>query len=124
MAMASRLGAESQSLHTGVVAPQGRLILPSDELERLFGVDPWSGPAVMEIRSTSNFRVMTRLTSPSGLISNTNCVTTNQVDNVVGFDSSDVTYIRFINTEMNQLLILLVPCTTNLEILSVLRTAC
>ena len=94
----SRLGAESQSLHTGVVAPQGRLILPSDELERLFGVDPWSGPAVMEIRSTSNFRVMTRLTSPSGLISNTNCVTTHQVDNVVGFDSSDVTYIRFINT--------------------------
>ena len=94
----SRLGAESQALHTGVVAPQGRLILPSDELERLFGVDPWSGPAVMEIRSTSNFRVMTRLTSPSGLISNTNCVTTNQVDNVVGFDSSDVTYIRFINT--------------------------
>ena len=93
-----RLGAESQSLHTGVVAPQGRLILPSDELESLFGVDPWSGPAVMEIRSTSNFRVMTRLTSPSGLISNTNCVTTNQVDNVVGFDSSDVTYIRFINT--------------------------
>ena len=93
----TRLGAESQSLHAGVVAPQGRIILPSDELERLFGVDPWSGPAVMEIRSTSNFRVMTRLTSPSGLISNTNCVTTNQVDNVVGFDSSDVTYIRFIN---------------------------
>ena len=94
----NRLGSESQSLHTGTIAPQGRLILSSDELEVLFGIDPWSGPAVMEVRSSSDFRIMTRLTSPSGLISNTNCVTTTQVDNVVGFDSSDVTYIRFINT--------------------------
>jgi hypothetical protein len=94
----NRLGSESQSLHTGTIAPQGRLILSSDELEVLFGIDPWSGPAVMEVRSSSDFRIMTRLTSPSGLISNTNCVTTTQVDNVVGFDSSDVTYIRSINT--------------------------
>ena len=94
----NRLGSESQSLHTGTIAPQGRLILSSDELEVLFGIGPWSGPAVMEVRSSSDFRIMTRLTSPSGLISNTNCVTTTQVDNVVGFDSSDVTYVRFINT--------------------------
>ena len=41
---------------------------------------------------------MTKLTSPSGLISNTNCVRTDQVHNIEGQDSPDRTFIRFINT--------------------------
>ena len=40
---------------------------------------------------------MTKLTSPSGLISNTNCVRENQIHNIGGFDQTDVTYVRFIN---------------------------
>ena len=40
---------------------------------------------------------MTKLTSPSGLISNTNCVRQDQVHNIGGFDQTDVTYVRFIN---------------------------
>ena len=40
---------------------------------------------------------MTKLTSPSGLVSNTNCAREDQVHNINGYDRSDVTYIRFIN---------------------------
>ena len=40
---------------------------------------------------------MTKLTSPSGLISNTNCVRQGQVHNIGGFDQTDMTYVRFIN---------------------------
>ena len=43
------------------------------------------------------FELMTKLTSLSGLISNTNCVRQDQVHNIGGFDQTDVTYVRFIN---------------------------
>ena len=40
---------------------------------------------------------MIKLESPSGLISNTNCVRRDQVHNIEGSDSADLTFIRFIN---------------------------
>ena len=41
---------------------------------------------------------MTKLVSPSGLVSNTNCVRANRVHNVLGFDSEEITHVRFSNT--------------------------
>ena len=40
---------------------------------------------------------MTRLTSPSGLISNTNCVRRENVHNIEGTDSDNLTFVRLIN---------------------------
>ena len=93
-----QLGPSNQPLHDGSVAPNGRIILASEDLEHLFSVPPWVGPAMLEVQGTDTFKIMTKLTSPSGLISNTNCVTTEQVHNIDGFDQSDMTYVRFINT--------------------------
>ena len=52
---------------------------------------------MLEVSGTDSFELMTKLTSPSGLISNTNCVRQDQVHNIGGFDQTDVTYVRFIN---------------------------
>ena len=52
---------------------------------------------MLEVQGTDTFELMTKLTSPSGLISNTNCVRKGQVHNIGGFDVTDVTFIRFIN---------------------------
>ena len=52
---------------------------------------------MLEISGRHPFELMTKLTSPSGLISNTNCVREDQVHNIGGFDQTDVTYVRFIN---------------------------
>jgi len=93
----SRIGESNQVLNASPIAAKGRLILSSETIEAIFSIDPWAGPAVIEVRTVDSFRIMTRLTSPSGLVSNTNCVTSNQVDNVVGFDQTDMTYVRFIN---------------------------
>lgn len=94
----AQLGNTLTPLHTGSIPPQGRLILTSAELEAIFSTTPWKGPAILEVRGISNFDLMTKLTSPSGLTSNTNCVRVDRVDNVEGFDSDSMTYIRFINT--------------------------
>ena len=40
---------------------------------------------------------MTKLTSPSGLVSNTNCVREREVHNLEGSESGIETYLRFIN---------------------------
>ena len=40
---------------------------------------------------------MTKVTSPSGLVSNTNRAREDQVHNINGYDRAYVTYIRFIN---------------------------
>ena len=93
----TQLGGKNVSLNVDQIRPGGRLVLASETLEDIFLIDPWTGPAMIEVRAANSFRVMTRLRSPSGLVSNTNCVTTDQVDNVLGFDESDMTYIRFIN---------------------------
>ena len=52
---------------------------------------------MLEVSATGTFELMTKLTSPSGLISNTNCVRSNYVQNLEGQDSDNFTYIRFIN---------------------------
>ena len=57
----------------------------------------WEGPAMIEVVGTDSFELMTKLTSQSGLISNTNCARENQVHNISGYDRPDVAYVRFIN---------------------------
>ena len=54
-------------------------------------------PCYVEVKGSGTFDLMTKLTSPSGLVSNTNCVRQERVHNIGGFDQADVTYIRFIN---------------------------
>ena len=52
---------------------------------------------MLEVNGTDSFELMTKLTSPSGLISNTNCVRQDQAHEIGGFDQADVIYVRFIN---------------------------
>ncbi|SVB15356.1 uncharacterized protein METZ01_LOCUS168210, partial [marine metagenome] len=91
------LGTANTPLHNGVVQSQARLILSATELEELFNIEPWSGPAILVVGGSAGFDLMTKLTSPSGLISNTNCVRKDLVHNVEGFDSPNRTFVRFIN---------------------------
>ena len=93
-----QLGTASQPLHTGTIAPNGRVILSSTDIEAAVGASAWTGPAVVEVSGTDTFELMTKLESPSGLISNTNCVRRDQVHNIEGVDSADMTFVRFINT--------------------------
>ena len=93
----SQVGAANQPLHSGAIAAKGRAVISSEDIETAFNISPWSGPAMLEVQGTDTFELMTKLTSPSGLISNTNCVRKGQVHNIGGFDVTDVTFIRFIN---------------------------
>ena len=93
----SMLGAENQPLHEGTLSPKSRLILSSEDIETVFGVSPWEGPAILEVQGSKQFSLVTKLNSPSGLVSNTNCVTKEQVHNLLGYDGTDLSYIRFIN---------------------------
>ena len=93
----AQIGEANEPLHIGEIAPEGRLIISSEDIEMAFGIGPWLGPAMLEIKGTGTFDLMTKLTSPSGLVSNTNCVRQGRVHNIGGFDQSDITYVRFIN---------------------------
>lgn len=92
-----RLGDAGVLLHNGNATPQGRVILTAEDLENVFEVEAWSGPAMLEVQSDHRFEVMTALTSPSGLQSNTNCVREDAVHNIEGSDTEDVSYVRLIN---------------------------
>ena len=92
-----QVGSADQPLHSGTVPAKGRLIISSTDIESAFNISPWRGPAILEVKGDGLFELMTKLESPSGLISNTNCVRTEQVHNVGGFDQTDVSYVRFIN---------------------------
>lgn len=92
-----RQGSEYQALHSGSIVSKGRLIVTSSDLETIFGVSAWSGPAYLDVAGSYDFELMIKLQSPSGLISNTNCVRSDEVHNIEGFDSSDKTFVRFIN---------------------------
>ncbi len=94
----TRLGNAETALSSTAVAARGRLTLTSNDLETIFGVEPWSGPAMLEVRGNSPFALMAKLISPSGLISNTNCVKEDRVMNVEGANSANRTFVRFINT--------------------------
>ena len=93
----AQIGESDQALHIAQIAPEGRLIISSQDIETAFSIGPWSGPAMLEVKGTGTFDLMTKLTSPSGLVSNTNCVRQGRVHNIGGFDQTDVTYIRLIN---------------------------
>ena len=82
----------------GTIAPGGRAIVTAQSLETATGADVWSGPAILTIDNSGTFELMTRLTSPSGLVSNTNCVRRGNAHNIEGFDSEDMTFVRIINT--------------------------
>ncbi len=92
-----QLGGASSALHTGTIAPGERLVFTASSLESATGATAWPGPAKVVIEGSSSFELMTRLSSPSGLISNTNCVRRSNVHNIEGFDSSNMTFVRFIN---------------------------
>ncbi|MDC0068277.1 thrombospondin type 3 repeat-containing protein, partial [Gammaproteobacteria bacterium] len=93
----SQVGLANQPLHSGTIPSKGRVIISSEDIESAFNISPWSGPAMLEVSGTESFELMTKLTSPSGLISNTNCVRQDQVHNIGGFDQTDMTYLRFFN---------------------------
>ncbi len=93
-----RLGSADTPLSTSAVAAKGRLIVSSADLEQLFGVSAWTGPATLRVRGSAAFDVMSKLTSTSGFASNTNCSRKNAVHNVEGFDSPNPSFVRFINT--------------------------
>ncbi len=93
-----RLGNAGVELHQVAVQPQDRLVLSATDLEMLFNTTAWTGPALLEIEGSADFELMTKLVSRSGLISNTNCAREGSVSNIEGFDRSEQTYIRFVNT--------------------------
>jgi len=92
----SQLGESNVSLHGGLIEPQGRLILSSTDLEQRFNELPWKGPAMLDVSASNQFELMSKL-SRSGRVTNTNCVRTDNVHNVEGTNSPDVSYIRFVN---------------------------
>ena len=92
-----QLGLTETVLHSATVPGRGRLKITSAELETIMGIDTWSGPAMLEVNGSARFDLMSKLQSPSGLISNTNCVRQDRVHNLEGFDSDNMTYIRLIN---------------------------
>ena len=100
----SQLGSKDTPLHTGMIRSNGRLTLNASDLETLFFSPPWNGPAILEVKGSSSFDLLAKLTSPSGLVSNTNCVRSDRVHSVLGAESSDRTYIRFINEGTTTLL--------------------
>ncbi len=91
-----QLGSTDVTLATSL-ATRGRTVLSASDVETLFSTSPWTGPAMLEVTGKGSFELMSRLESPSGLISNTNCVRQNEVNNIEGFDSPDVTFVRLIN---------------------------
>ncbi|MFT7218657.1 MAG: hypothetical protein ACI8Z1_000268 [Candidatus Azotimanducaceae bacterium] len=98
----NQLGEAETLLTETSIAPYARAKVSSEALSTLFG-ESWSGPAMMEVFGADSFSLMIRLTSPSGLVSNTNCATEDVVHNLEGFDGTDQPFIRFINTNSAEL---------------------
>ena len=92
-----RLGNEGVIINSMPTPTKARLIMSANDLEDIFSVPPWIGPAILEVKSSGTLDVMTKLASPSGLVSNTNCVRSEAVHNIEPFNSETLTYIRFIN---------------------------
>jgi hypothetical protein len=91
-----QLGAANVALHAGTINSQGRVILSATDLQTLFNVEPWTGPAILDIQGIMEFDVMSKL-SRNGRVTNTNCVRSGNAQNVEGSDSTDIAYVRFIN---------------------------
>jgi hypothetical protein len=91
------LGEENLLLGNTIEA-NGRLILTSEDLELIFDVPPWKGSAMLEVTGAGSFSLMSRLISPSGLATNTNCARQDRALNIEGFDSDGLSLVRFVNT--------------------------
>lgn len=96
------LGTAGASLSDAPLAPGARLALTSASLETRFATEPWTQPAMLEVRAdveNASFVAMVRLRSaPHGWTTNVNCVAEGAVHSIEGIDQLDSTYIRFINT--------------------------
>lgn len=93
----NQLGSAETLLTPSAIGPYARATVTSEEVSAQFG-GTWTGPAMLEVYGEDSFSLMIRLASPSGLVSNTNCVTEDAVHNLDGFESDDLSYVRFINT--------------------------
>lgn len=93
----TKLGLANTSLGSAI-APNGRVIVTAAQMEDLFSTPTWSGPAVLDVTGSADFNAIIKLKSPSGLVSNTNCVRQSRVDNIEGSSANGRTFIRFINT--------------------------
>ena len=96
-------GSAGVSLSATAVPASGRLKLSASDLEGLFGVTAWSGPAMLEVGSDGEFHLMSKLQSPSGFVSNTNCVREREIHNIEGVESANKTFVRLINTGTTEL---------------------
>ena len=92
-----RLGNEDVIINSMPTPTKARVIMSANDLEDIFSVPPWIGPAILEVKGSGTLDVMTKLASPSGLVSNTNCIRSEAVHNIEPFNSETLTYIRFIN---------------------------
>lgn len=92
----SPLGAANVVLHAGTIKSQGRVVLSATDLQALFDVPAWTGPAILDINGVTSFDVMSKL-KRNGRVTNTNCVRSDNAQNVEGSDSLDIAYVRFIN---------------------------
>ena len=81
----------------GSLGSVGANVLSAAEIENIFEIGAWSGPAVIDVTGADDFNVMIKLQSPSGLISNTNCIRQGRVDNIEGSEANVRTFIRFLN---------------------------
>jgi hypothetical protein len=93
-----QLGDSLNPLTEDAVAPKGRIIITPAGLETRFKVTPWAGPALLQVTGSSSFQLMTKLTSPSGIETSSNCVTEGSVHNIRGEGSAGNSWVRLINT--------------------------
>lgn len=100
----NRLGSVETLLTPSAIGAYARTTFTSEEVSALFG-ETWTGPAMLEVYGEDSFSLMIRLASPSGLVSNTNCVTEDVVHNLDGFESDDLSYVRFINAGTGTILL-------------------
>ncbi len=98
----ARIGEVETLLTSTAIPSKGRITLTSEQIRDLFG-STWSNPAMLEVFGAENFSLMVRLRSLSGLVSNNNCATSGVVHNLDGFDSTDIGFIRFINTGTSEI---------------------
>ena len=60
----SVLGSENQPLHESL-SPKSRLIFSSQDIESIFEIPPWEGPAILEIDGSEQFDLVTNLLVPA-----------------------------------------------------------
>ena len=92
-----QLGQASTPLVTEAIAAGARIKLTATDLETLFGVSTWSGPALLKVAGSADFEVMSLLSNPGGQVSNTNCTTTKSVHGLENRNRNHSSFLRLIN---------------------------